>query len=461
MPHFLRALQFVGVAAALVAAFAATAQVQTQVEGTITTQNVGGDACTAGGCVEIDVAGKGVVAIQVRNTYTGALSGQLLINGSWVTLADATAFTNKATRAQAATIASGATGIFLVDAVGASRFRLTALLGAVTGEARVSILASPVSPGSGSGGGGGGGDASAANQVTGNTSLASIDTKTPSLGTQSIANSRSVTPATSSTWAATQSGTWNVTNISGTVSLPTGASTSANQSTTNTSIGATNESAAASDTATSGLNGLIKRLLQQVAVWLTSIGATNESAAGSDTATSGLNGLLKRIAQNITTLTAAVNADASTTGTVGSTVPTKATLIGHSDGTNIVALRADPCQTTARSYAPISIASATTTRIITPTSSQKAYICGLFLIAAGAQNVGIVEGTGGTCGTGTAGVIGGTTAGTGPNLTAQVGFVLPNTGYSQAATAGTNVDVCLITSASAQLTGHVVYVKAP
>lgn len=37
-------------------------------------------------------------------------------------------------------------------------------------------------------------------------------------------------------FASTQSGTWNVTNITGTVSLPTGAATSANQSTANTSL---------------------------------------------------------------------------------------------------------------------------------------------------------------------------------------------------------------------------------
>lgn len=36
--------------------------------------------------------------------------------------------------------------------------------------------------------------------------------------------------------AVTQSGTWNITNISGTISLPTGASTAANQSTANTSL---------------------------------------------------------------------------------------------------------------------------------------------------------------------------------------------------------------------------------
>jgi len=44
-------------------------------------------------------------------------------------------------------------------------------------------------------------------------------------------------------FGATQSGTWNITNISGTVSLPTGASTSANQSTLNTNLGATADAA--------------------------------------------------------------------------------------------------------------------------------------------------------------------------------------------------------------------------
>lgn len=44
------------------------------------------------------------------------------------------------------------------------------------------------------------------------------------------------TQPVSGTVAATQSGTWNITNVSGTVSLPTGASTAANQTTANTSL---------------------------------------------------------------------------------------------------------------------------------------------------------------------------------------------------------------------------------
>lgn len=112
-------------------------------------------------------------------------------------------------------------------------------------------------------------------------------------------------------------------------------------------IGATDETAASSDTATSGLNGLLKRIAQRLTSLIallpsaltgsgnlkaaivestatvsvqsnsaniateatlgttnTSLGATNESAAGSDTATSGLNGRLQRVAQRITSLIA-------------------------------------------------------------------------------------------------------------------------------------------------------------
>jgi hypothetical protein len=45
------------------------------------------------------------------------------------------------------------------------------------------------------------------------------------------------TPGTTNLVAAGQSGTWNITNISGTVSLPTGAATSALQTTLNTNLG--------------------------------------------------------------------------------------------------------------------------------------------------------------------------------------------------------------------------------
>lgn len=121
----------------------------------------------------------------------------------------------------------------------------------------------------------------------------------------------------------------------------------------------------------------------------------------------------------------------------------------------------DPCEASAQTYAPISITTATTTRIVTPSASNKTYICGLMLVTAAANNVGIVEGTGGTCGTGTAGVIGGTTAANGPNYSANGGMVLQAGKVAHAVTAGTNVDLCLITSAATPLAGGIKYVQAP
>ncbi len=116
---------------------------------------------------------------------------------------------------------------------------------------------------------------------------------------------------------------------------------------------------------------------------------------------------------------------------------------------------ADPCEVNTPTYTPISITSATTTRIVAPTSAKKTYICHIFLQSAIANNVGIVEGTGGTCGSGTAGVVGGTTAANGVNLAANQGFIDGNGRHAVWSTAGTNVDLCLITSAAGPLSGTV------
>ena len=101
---------------------------------------------------------------------------------------------------------------------------------------------------------------------------------------------------------------------------------------------------------------------------------------------------------------------------------------------------ADPCQSIANSTARGSIATATTTRIITPSASNKTYICSVDLLAFAANNVAVVEGTGGTCGAGTAGVIGGTTTATGISFAAQGGLVKGGAGLFVWNTAGTNVD---------------------
>lgn len=128
--------------------------------------------------------------------------------------------------------------------------------------------------------------------------------------------------------------------------LPTGAATSANQTTEQGLIGALTETAPATDTASSGLNGRLQRVAQRLTSLiallpasigtktaagslavvlasdqtlplptgaatsanqtseLTLIGAVTETAPATDTASSGLNGRLQRIAQRLTSLIA-------------------------------------------------------------------------------------------------------------------------------------------------------------
>ncbi len=62
------------------------------------------------------------------------------------------------------------------------------------------------------------------------------------------------------------------------------------------------ETAPATDTASSGLNGRAQRIAQRITSLLTLTGDVVEAAPASDTASSGLNGRSQRIAQNITTM---------------------------------------------------------------------------------------------------------------------------------------------------------------
>ncbi len=157
------------------------------------------------------------------------------------------------------------------------------------------------------------------------------------------------------------------------------------------------------------------------------------------------------------TFTATLNASA------GSNQPPIGT---QGTATNLTAVAgtptvSDPCHSVTATYTPISITSATTTRIVAPVSAKRTYVCYMFLLSAIANNIGIVEGTGGTCGSSTAGVVGGTTAANGINLAANSGAVFQAGGEGAIATAGTNVDLCLITSTAGPVAGHIKWVQAP
>lgn len=110
--------------------------------GTITTQNlVPAGTATANSAVEIAVADKTIVAIQVTGTFTGALSVQGTVDGTnWVTFGG-TPIINVNSAAMSATISSAATGIYTVDCAGMQKVRVTGL-SAMTGTATVTLRAS-------------------------------------------------------------------------------------------------------------------------------------------------------------------------------------------------------------------------------------------------------------------------------------------------------------------------------
>jgi hypothetical protein len=160
------------------------------------------------------------------------------------------------------------------------------------------------------------GYATSANQTTGNTSIGSIDTKTPALGQALAAGSVPVVlPVAQIT----------------TLTPPAAITGYATETTLGSGLGAVTETAPSTDTASSGVNGRLQRLAQKltslIALFPTSVGqkaksaalavtlasdedllvingSVTETAPGTDTASSGLNGRLQRIAQRLTSLIA-------------------------------------------------------------------------------------------------------------------------------------------------------------
>lgn len=165
----------------------------TTATGSITTQNLNpnsGTATASSTVASASLNGGATVSIQVTGTYTGALTPQVTVdNSNWVNLGS-TGLVNVGTNVYSATIASAATGMWQANVAGSLKFRISAL-GAVTGTAVVSI------------------------QISSGAGAVFLDAPLPA-GSAVIG-------------AVTQSGTWNITNVSGTVSLPTGAATAAAQ----------------------------------------------------------------------------------------------------------------------------------------------------------------------------------------------------------------------------------------
>lgn len=214
----------------------------------ITNKNTG--TITSTQTVEIDSNGLASVLFNVTGTWTGTLNveGQIYPGSNWIalkvfneTLADGILYSNITTNSRFSlnasgyttvrvfgnTVASGTATIEIASSEGISPVQaISTVSGTVastqSGTWNINNISGTVSLPTGA--------STSALQTTGNSSLSSIDTKTPALGQTTMANSSPVAIASNqSAIPASQSGTWNITNVSGTVSLPTGASTAAKQ----------------------------------------------------------------------------------------------------------------------------------------------------------------------------------------------------------------------------------------
>lgn len=240
---------------------------------------------------------------------------------------------------------------------------------------------------------------------TGTTVFAFVCSTTKVCPAQVLINSSNVEIATSSNPVRTDpTGTTTQPVSAASLPLPTGAATSANQS-----------SQITQETATAG-----------------ALGTTADTVCSTATGTCSLVALQK------------YNNNA-----LNSAIPAGANVIGYTTP--------DPCSQAVKTNKPIS--QTTNTNLITGTSGKKIYVCSVSLIVGGAENVSFVEGTtGGTCGTSTAAVLGGTTAANGPNLAANGGLTLGNGLGTVMSTATNNNDLCLFQSGSDRNAGNLTYV---
>jgi hypothetical protein len=106
----------------------------------------------------------------------------------------------------------------------------------------------------------------------------------------------------------------------------------------------------------------------------------------------------------------------------------------------------------------VNVTTATTTLMVTGVSGRQVRVCALKLVTAAANNVQFISGTGATCGTGTTGIGGGgTTAASGDNYAANGGSAY-GSGLGQLfTTTATGDSLCLVTSANTQLSGIITY----
>lgn len=304
--------------------------------------------------------------------------------------------------------AGAATGIHLGTATHLSVIAPTGTgTGATAGQLNIQG-GSGLAAGYGGGGGssGGGGDASAANQVTGNNSLSSIDTKL------TTSNTNTGNTATSASNTAT------------------------NTSTTNTNLGATSSTPLATPSTAGGISGVLRGIWTTLEGTLTTTlkdsgggdatdttnhaikvnvvaggagggavtvadGADGTQGAKADAAWggSGSGSVIALLKAIYSAVTGAIPAGSATIGNVGLVAGTAnignvGTAVTNSTGTFQPVIGCD-------NSIPYDASTSGSTQLVALSSGKTIYVCGYTIHSAGTVNVELDYGTGTACATGT------------------------------------------------------------
>lgn len=141
-------------------------------------------------------------------------------------------------------------------------------------------------------------------------------------------------------------------------------------------------------------------------------------------------------------------------GSTGSAVPSKGIYVGGNGSGNLTGIIS--CDNSAA----VSMSTATTTQIVAISGTAgRTYICSINLVAAAADNVALISGSGTNCASNVAGLAGGTTAATGWNFAANGGLTQGSGLGMIYKTVTTNNEICLVTSAATQLSGTITYTQ--
>jgi hypothetical protein len=141
-------------------------------------------------------------------------------------------------------------------------------------------------------------------------------------------------------------------------------------------------------------------------------------------------------------------------GATGSAVPTGAQYMGGIGSGNLTGVIS--CDNSSA----INMSTATTTQIIAISGTGgRTYICSIDIVVGAADNVALISGSGTNCASNQAGLAGGTTAASGWNFAANGGLTKGSGLGMVYKTATTNNEVCLVTSATAQVSGSITWTQ--